>query len=77
MSNSLPRPTPAFDGEVQRLITDSTPSRPAVEGAPAGAPNVLLIMLDDVGFGSFDNWSATKVPETKVPETMLIAKVLY
>jgi arylsulfatase len=53
VSSALPRPTSAFDGDVQRLITDSTPSRPAVEGAPAGAPNVLLIMLDDVGFGSF------------------------
>lgn len=53
MTASLPRPTPAFTGDVQRLITDSTPSRPPADGAPSGAPNVLLIMLDDVGFGSF------------------------
>ncbi len=38
---------------MQRLITDSTPSRPRQQGAPPHAPNVLLIMLDDVGFGSF------------------------
>ena len=53
MSAALPRPTPGFSGDVQRLITDSTPSRPPQQGAPSGAPNVLLIMLDDVGFGSF------------------------
>ncbi|NND74518.1 MAG: arylsulfatase [Ilumatobacter sp.] len=49
----LPRATPPFDGDIQRLITESTPSRLHVGGAPEGAPNVLLIMLDDVGFGSF------------------------
>ena len=53
MTTALPRPTPDFSGDVQRLITDSTPSRPPQQGAPAGAPNVVLIMLDDVGFGSF------------------------
>ena len=26
------------------------------EGAPAGAPNVLVVMLDDVGFGSFSTF---------------------
>mgnify|MGYP003348719608 FL=1 len=52
----LPRPTPAFDGEVARLITEATPRRLERSGAPAGAPNVLLVMLDDVGFGSFSTF---------------------
>ena len=50
---SLPHGTPAFDGAITRLIADATARRLHAPGAPAGAPNVLLIMLDDVGFGSF------------------------
>jgi arylsulfatase A-like enzyme len=53
MTTSLPRPTPPFGGSIARLITEATPSRLKVEGAPDNAPNVLLIMLDDVGFGTF------------------------
>lgn len=53
MTSSLPRPTPPFGGSIDRLITEATPSRLRVDGAPDNAPNVLLIMLDDVGFGTF------------------------
>lgn len=53
MTSSLPHPTPPFGGSIDRLITEATPSRLKVEGAPDNAPNVLLIMLDDVGFGTF------------------------
>ncbi|MFM8896355.1 MAG: sulfatase-like hydrolase/transferase, partial [Actinomycetales bacterium] len=56
MTTSLPRPTPTFTGDIQRLITDSTPARVPCETAPAGAPNVLLVLLDDVGFGSFSTF---------------------
>jgi arylsulfatase len=52
----LPRPTPPFTGEITRLITEATPRRLERDGAPAGAPNVLVIMLDDVGFGSFSTF---------------------
>jgi arylsulfatase A-like enzyme len=51
-SDRLPRPTPPFDGTIGRLFPDSTPRRLQSEGAPAGAPNVVVILLDDVGFGS-------------------------
>jgi arylsulfatase len=47
----LPRPDPAFGGKVGETIKDSTPSYPQPVRAPKGAPNVLLILLDDVGFG--------------------------
>ena len=50
--NGLPRPTPPFDGRIERLIDDAEPQRLLAPSAPAGAPNVILIMLDDVGFGS-------------------------
>ncbi|MEY4173913.1 MAG: hypothetical protein RI900_1078 [Actinomycetota bacterium] len=35
-----------------RLLPDATPRRLRGTPAPQGAPNVLLILLDDVGFGS-------------------------
>ncbi|MBU6314933.1 MAG: arylsulfatase [Acidobacteria bacterium] len=49
---SLPLPTPPFEGELARLLPDATPRRLRGTPAPQGAPNVLLILLDDVGFGS-------------------------
>jgi arylsulfatase A-like enzyme len=47
----LPQPDPAFTGRVGETYADSTASYPQPQRAPAGAPNVLLILLDDVGFG--------------------------
>ncbi len=47
----LPRPDPAFDGKVGETIADSQADFPAPVRAPEDAPNVLLILLDDVGFG--------------------------
>ena len=47
----LPRPDPAFEGKIGQTYKDSTPSYPEPVKAPKGAPNVLLILLDDVGFG--------------------------
>ncbi len=48
---ALPKPDPAFKGKVGRTYKDSTPSYPQPVMAPQGAPNVLVILLDDVGFG--------------------------
>ena len=48
----LPNPQPPFQGKIGRTVTDSTPDFPKSVEAPAGAPNVLLIMTDDVGFGA-------------------------
>ncbi len=48
---SIPHPTPPFEGTIERLIDDSTPSPLAGLSTPDG-PNVLVILLDDVGFGS-------------------------
>ncbi len=47
----LPQPDPAFKGKIGQTYKDSTPSYPQPVKAPAGSPNVLLILLDDVGFG--------------------------
>jgi arylsulfatase len=50
--NSLPLPEPPFKGKIGRTTRDSTPDFPKGIEAPKGAPNVLLIMTDDVGFGA-------------------------
>jgi arylsulfatase len=49
---SLPRPEAPFKGEIGRTAGDSKPDFPKETKAPKGAPNVLLIMTDDVGFGA-------------------------
>jgi arylsulfatase A-like enzyme len=40
-----------FKGYIGRTFKDSIPWWPEPVKAPAGAPNVLLLILDDVGFG--------------------------
>src|SRR5580698_5614555 len=53
-AESLPRPDFRFKGQVGRTYQDSDPPTfPQVVRPPKGAPNVLLILLDDVGFGQF------------------------
>ena len=47
----LPKPDPAFKGKIGETYKDSTPDYPRPVTAPKGAPNVLLVLLDDVGFG--------------------------
>ena len=48
----LPRPEPAFQGKIGRTAKESAPAFPKEVEAPRGAPNVLLILTDDVGFGA-------------------------
>lgn len=48
----IPRPDPAFKGKIGRTVKESTPDFPKPVQAPKGAPNVLLIMTDDVGFSA-------------------------
>ena len=48
----LPRPEPPFKGHIGRTVEDSTKDFPQEVKAPKGAPNVLLILTDDVGFGA-------------------------
>jgi arylsulfatase len=48
----LPRPAPPFNGVIGRTLRESKPDFPVEVEAPKGAPNILLIMTDDVGFGA-------------------------
>ena len=51
LSDILPLPDPRFRGEIGSTYVDSQADIISAASAPPGAPNVLLIMLDDVGFG--------------------------
>lgn len=47
----LPPPPPKFGGEINLQASQSKPYWPARVVPPQGAPNVLLIMTDDQGYG--------------------------
>ncbi|WP_165825300.1 arylsulfatase [Rhodopseudomonas palustris] len=42
-----------FGGRIGRTIADSKPWWPEPPSAPAGAPNILMVLFDDVGFSDF------------------------
>ena len=48
----LPPPDPKFGGVIKEKASESTPWWPPRIVPPKGAPNVLLIMTDDEGFGA-------------------------
>lgn len=59
----LPHRTPAFVGEIAPTARDSRADPPRMVRAPAGAPNVIVILLDDVGFAQFGTFGgATPTP---------------
>lgn len=47
----LPIPLPPFEGKIGKTYADSDSKWQTPVAAPEGAPNVLVILLDDVGFG--------------------------
>ena len=48
----LPAPPPKFGGEMNLNALESKPWWPPRVVPPKGAPNILLILTDDVGFGA-------------------------
>jgi len=52
--NNLPQPDPEFKGKIGETFKDSTadPAMFASPVAPEGAPNILLVLIDDAGFGA-------------------------
>src|SRR5437870_4923906 len=48
----LPNPPQVFRGQVSPNAAQSKPYWPQLVVPPKGAPNVLLIMTDDVGFSA-------------------------
>jgi arylsulfatase A-like enzyme len=49
---SLPKPDPAFNGHIGATRDQAVPDWPAKPQAPHGVPNLILILLDDVGFAA-------------------------
>src|SRR5215471_14339467 len=50
--NQLPPPAPKFGGVIKENEAQSKVWWPPRVVPPKGAPNILLIMTDDVGFGA-------------------------
>jgi arylsulfatase A-like enzyme len=51
-SSVLPNPPEPFKGTINLRAKDSKPDFPQPIQAPKGAPNILLVLLDDVGYGA-------------------------
>lgn len=49
----LPMPDPPFAGSLGRTIGDSKPDWDIIGDVapPEGSPNILLVLIDDAGFG--------------------------
>ncbi len=54
--SQLPKPDTGFKGEINTTILNSKPYWPKRPTAPKGAPNVVIIMTDDVGFSAGSTW---------------------
>src|SRR5215510_10121834 len=69
--NHLPEPEWRFpNAKIGMYAKESTPDFPPVKEAPKGAPNILLVLLDDVGFG----WPSVAGGLVRMPTAERIAK---
>jgi arylsulfatase len=48
--NTSPSPVPDFAGRIGRTREASTPAWPSRPSPPAGAPNIVIVYMDDMGF---------------------------
>ena len=51
-SRVLPIATPPSTGVINQNLINSQPSWPSIIAPPKDAPNVLLVLIDDAGYGS-------------------------
>jgi arylsulfatase len=62
---------PPFKGKIGRTVDESTPDWPPLARAPKDAPNVLFIVLDDVGFAALGCYGS---PVIQTPHMDRLAK---
>jgi arylsulfatase len=68
----VPAPNePPFKGKIGRTVSESVPYWPPQPTAPKGAPNVLYIVLDDVGFAALECYGS---PVIKTPHLDKLAR---
>lgn len=63
----LPHPVTPFKGVVGPTYKQSRSDFPTPVKAPAGAPNVVLVLLDDLGFGGTSPYGG-EIPTPKIAE---------
>ncbi len=68
---NLPVPEWDFpDAKIETYAVDSRPDFPPPKSAPKGSPNILLVLLDDVGFG----WPSSNGGLVRMPTAEKLAK---
>ena len=69
--NHLPEPEWSFpNAKIGMYATESKPDFPPVKQAPKDSPNILLVLLDDVGFG----WPSVNGGLVRMPTAERLAK---
>jgi hypothetical protein len=66
----LPRPAPRFQGQIGRTVQESTKDFPKEVKAPEGAPNIRLILTDNVGFGASSRFGGPIPTPTTLQESV-------
>ena len=64
-----------FTGVIGRTVEESSPAWPEPPRAPAGAPNVIFFVLDDVGYGQLSNFGG--LVETPVIDSLAKSGLRY
>src|SRR5882672_6228802 len=54
--DNLPKPPDAIEATVNTTYFDSKPGKVTIPVAPKGAPNVVIFMIDDMGFGALETF---------------------
>ena len=54
-----------FRGKIGRTIEESEPDWPQPKASPQGAPNILVVVLDDVGFSDLGCYGS-EIPTPRI-----------